>query len=204
MSGAYGYPPQWARIAAERLLQPPTDVATVLFEIRWSRCEEITSQLYFVVDIPYRCWPDGPSALGLAALRGALPLARLLLDRGADVNFVWGRSTPLLAACDRGHEEMAKLLIERGADTTYRSIQGATVLMHAATSNNVQLTRSILSLQAVGIDERSTSRGQSAFFSACFYGAADTARWVPKSRDRRPGYSRVSGTTVSPGVAGFG
>jgi uncharacterized protein len=55
--------------------------------------------------------------LGTAAFVRSVPLARLLLDSGADVN---GRGeggfTALHSAAQNGDEELARLLLERGAD----------------------------------------------------------------------------------------
>jgi uncharacterized protein len=55
--------------------------------------------------------------LGTAAFVRSVPLARLLLDSGAEVN---GRGdggfTALHSAAQNGDEELARLLLERGAD----------------------------------------------------------------------------------------
>jgi ankyrin repeat protein len=55
--------------------------------------------------------------LGTAAFVGSVPLARLLLDSGADPN---GRGeggfTALHSAAQNEDEELARLLLERGAD----------------------------------------------------------------------------------------
>lgn len=63
--------------------------------------------------------------LGTAAFVRSLPLARLLLDAGADVN---GRGeggfTPLHTAAQNGDEELARLLEERGADPNLAADDG--------------------------------------------------------------------------------
>jgi ankyrin repeat protein len=55
--------------------------------------------------------------LGTAAFARLVPMARLLLDAGADVN---GRGdggfTALHSAAQNGHVELVRLLLERGAD----------------------------------------------------------------------------------------
>jgi ankyrin repeat protein len=63
--------------------------------------------------------------LGTAAFVRSVPLARLLLDSGADVN---GRGeggfTALHSAAQNGDEELARLLLERGADKSLATDDG--------------------------------------------------------------------------------
>lgn len=60
---------------------------------------------------------NGDSVLMSAAAEGHLEIARLLLDRGADMNISngWGR-TVLYEAAEEGQPEMVRLLVRRGAD----------------------------------------------------------------------------------------
>lgn len=63
--------------------------------------------------------PDasGMSALHWAVMRGHDVCARLLLDRGAEVDVMQkGMNTPLLLAAASGDENICRLLIDRGAD----------------------------------------------------------------------------------------
>ena len=57
--------------------------------------------------------PTGQPALATAAEQGHLEIARLLLDRGADVN-AHGYAA-LREARDNGHEAVIALLLELGA-----------------------------------------------------------------------------------------
>lgn len=60
-----------------------------------------------------------PTPLKVAAMRGSLPLATQLLNRGANVNpsgVTGGHLTPLFYAIDSGNEELALVLIRNGAD----------------------------------------------------------------------------------------
>ena len=63
--------------------------------------------------------------LGTAAFVRSVPLARLLLDSGADVN---GRGeggfTALHSAAQNGDEDFARLLLERGADPSLATDDG--------------------------------------------------------------------------------
>ncbi len=57
------------------------------------------------------------SALIRAAALGRTEIAKLLIDRGADVNALTkSGNAPLLEAAEEGHEDTVKLLIEEGAD----------------------------------------------------------------------------------------
>ncbi len=68
---------------------------------------------------------NGFTALRHAAAHGHPDLARLLLERGADVNTTGHRGwTPLMSAVAENNEEMARLLIDRGADPTIKTDKG--------------------------------------------------------------------------------
>jgi ankyrin repeat protein len=85
---------------------------------------------------------DGWTALHLASFFGHRDVARLLLDRGADVN-ARSRSerfarenTPLHAAAANKQVDVAALLVERGADVNARDGSGFTPLALAANSRS--------------------------------------------------------------------
>eukprot|EP01038_Epipyxis_sp_PR26KG_P004781 gene4781-6706_t len=64
----------------------------------------------------------GMSALHWVVLKGHETCARLLFDRGADVDLRQkGYNTPLLLAAGSGQETIARLLIEKGADIFARN-----------------------------------------------------------------------------------
>jgi ankyrin repeat protein len=53
----------------------------------------------------------------VAASNGHEAIARLLLDKGAEVNANYKyRMTPLLEAASNGHEAIARLLLDKGAE----------------------------------------------------------------------------------------
>jgi len=85
----------------------------------------------------------GESALADAARRGDLEAARLLLDKGADVNAVDYRGyTPLILAAqfDRDSPELVRLLLSRGADV--RAVaEGHTALTIAERRGETELVR---------------------------------------------------------------
>ncbi|KAK0648989.1 hypothetical protein B0T16DRAFT_409230 [Cercophora newfieldiana] len=72
------------------------------------------------------------SPLSWAAINGAEAIARLLLDKGADVDAkIAGGWTPLLLAAYKGHHGIVKSLLDKGADTQARNDKGATALQCA-------------------------------------------------------------------------
>jgi hypothetical protein len=69
------------------------------------------------------------SALSLCAMRGSEDAARLLLEKGAEVNLTDNNGfTSLHVACSCGHESTAKLLLESGADPRLADRNGKTAL----------------------------------------------------------------------------
>ena len=76
----------------------------------------------------------GESGLMLASLRGNLSVAKLLIQRDADVNHPgW---TPLHYASSGGHTEIIQLLLDKSAYIDAESPNGTTPLMMAARYGN--------------------------------------------------------------------
>jgi ankyrin repeat protein len=90
---------------------------------------------------------DGWTPLHLAAFFGKAEAARLLLNKGAEVN---ARSTnamenmPLHAAAAGRHADVVKLLIERGASANARQHGGWTPLHAAAQSGDLEIARTLV------------------------------------------------------------
>ena len=71
--------------------------------------------------------PTGTTPLIMAAQGGHEGIARLLIDAGADVNYVMPESTSsvsgisaLIFAANQGSESLVRLLIDAGADVNYK------------------------------------------------------------------------------------
>ena len=138
---------------------------------------------------------DGQTALMLAARVGSLDIAKLLVERGADVNAkeAWRDQTALIWAVDGNFPELTQLLIDNGADVNvrasanewdsqitsepraqYRPVGGLTVLVYAARSG---CTRCVRSLLAAGADiDKPTPEGMTPLMIAIDNTSFDTAR----------------------------
>ena len=79
---------------------------------------------------------DMTEALIIAARKGYLDIAKLLIEKGADINAAdsCGYSI-LMEACRSGHIDIAKYLIEKGADVNARDMFSRTALMFANNTN---------------------------------------------------------------------
>lgn len=106
--------------------------------------------------------PDSrTTVLGMAAARGELPLIRLLVERGADVNRVdpfRDYATPLVTAA--GQHGAVRVLLDHGANVNARSRNGQTVLTNAIRLGSVPVVRLLLER---GADvNRRDARGKTA------------------------------------------
>lgn len=100
---------------------------------------------------------DGFTALHFPAFFGGVEAARLLVDRGADVDAhgrSWMTGTPLNSASAGGHVDVARLLLDSGADPNARQTSGWTPLHSAAHNGNLQLVELLL---ASGADPAATN-----------------------------------------------
>ena len=84
----------------------------------------------------------GPESypLHVALENGNMIVARLLLERGADINAKHKESTALHRAIEKGDYEVAQLLVDEGADTAAHNLRGITPLhlaLRECTKNEV-------------------------------------------------------------------
>jgi len=89
---------------------------------------------------------DGITILSWAAIANRVDIARLLIERGADVNHVDKKGmTPLLyaASIDFGDSAMVELLLKSGARTSAQTKEGQTALDLARQYSNANLLGSL-------------------------------------------------------------
>jgi len=87
----------------------------------------------------------GGTPLALAARRGDVPMVRLLLQHGANVNAQdeqYGE-TPLLQAVSSGSLETVKLLVSHGADVTARNGRGESALSLAVGAKQMAIAAAL-------------------------------------------------------------
>ncbi|MEO8422994.1 MAG: ankyrin repeat domain-containing protein [Actinomycetota bacterium] len=90
---------------------------------------------------------DGFTALHFPAFFGGVEPARVLLDRGADVDAPgrgWMTGTPLNSAAAGRHADVARLLLDRGADPNARQGSGWTPLHSAAHNGDLEMVELLL------------------------------------------------------------
>lgn len=88
---------------------------------------------------------QGTSALGVAAIQGAVASAKVLLDAHADISLGPAPTAPpLILAAFAGKLDMVKLLVERGAPLEQTNPQGGTALRAAADGGHVEIVRYLL------------------------------------------------------------
>jgi uncharacterized protein len=91
--------------------------------------------------------PDGFPVFGLAAAFGHLPVARYLLEKGAQVNAAATNGTgynALTGAVTGGHKEIVAWLLENSADPNYRYGPGYTPLLAAAANGHLEIVKALL------------------------------------------------------------
>jgi ankyrin repeat protein len=119
---------------------------------------------------------DGFTALGLAVFLGHLDVARMLVERGADVNLPSRnalRVAPLHSAVASGKVELLDLLLSHGAKPDCAEAVDATPLHSAAGHGSREMVRRLL---AAGADrDCRTKDGKTAADLAREYGHAELA-----------------------------
>ena len=120
---------------------------------------------------------DGFTALHLAVFFAHDDAARLLVERGADVEAVGpGRLRPLHSAAAGGHAGLVSLLLEAGASPDSRQDGGFTALHQAAMRGDQEMAGALLSAGAA-VDARD-DEGRSAADFAERGGDPALAEWL--------------------------
>ena len=120
--------------------------------------------------------PARETPLMLAAEQGYLPIIRLLISLGTNINETNEyRQSSLLYAVRKNHVSAVKLLLKSGADPNLVTVDGDFVLREAATGSiDLKIFRSLLKS---GADACMANRmGGTALHIAAFHGRADVAQ----------------------------
>jgi len=93
---------------------------------------------------------DGGTPLSIASSDGHLSIARLLIDRGADVNRTYENGfTALHLASKNGHAKVARLLIDRGAEINAATADGETSFFAACEENHYDVVELLMQKGAI-------------------------------------------------------
>ncbi|CAG7941765.1 unnamed protein product [Penicillium nalgiovense] len=101
-------------------------------------------------------------------------VARVLIEKGANIESMEGGETPLQVACGSGSVEVARCLIESGARLDTRGRSGSS-LLHRATNE----VKTVKLLVEKGADiEVEDEQGETPLHRACWNGRAETAAFL--------------------------
>ncbi len=138
----------------ELMIIPPNKQAEMIMR----ECEKDEPNLNLVSDLivlgANLDWQDEDNynytSLHLAAGKGYVEIARMLIDAGADVNVQneW-EQTPLHRAAIFGKVEIARMLIDAGADLDVQNEYGWTPLHMAASNGRVEVVRMLIDAGAI-------------------------------------------------------
>ena len=138
---------------------------------------------------------DSVSALYIACEAGNVELAKLLIDRGADVNLPvsWQR-TPLFAANQRGNADIVKLLLDNGADPN--QLTKSQTPLHVAAENGC--LQCVVDLVDAGADVNAlTSNGSPPIHLAKLRDHDDVVVYLHGHGARRPVVAPISARLAS-------
>jgi uncharacterized protein len=123
--------------------------------------------------------PDGFTALGFACFFGHYSIAKMLIEKGADVNIASNNSfkvAPIHSACAISKQEIIGLLLENGADANAKQQNGVTPLHEVAHHGQTQLAQLLIDY---GADVNAkTDTGQTPLFMAEEKGFIETANLI--------------------------
>lgn len=83
-----------------------------------------------------------------AVERGHTDVVKILLEEGADANWLWWKEwtiisawTPLWRAVEKGHADIVQMLLEKGADANLRDLSERTPLLHAVMKDHAKIVK---------------------------------------------------------------
>ncbi len=91
---------------------------------------------------------QGFSPLILAAYRNQPKILKVLIERGAQLDYASQEGTALLGACFKGNLEIASLLVNKGASVNISGPSGVSPLIFAVQSNKIELVKFLLTANA--------------------------------------------------------
>lgn len=90
----------------------------------------------------------GFSPLILACYKGNSEVAKFIIEKKSNLDYVSDEGTALMAAVVKGKNELVKSLLENGANPNLTNLEGTTALMYASQFKNVELVKLLLQYKA--------------------------------------------------------
>ncbi len=119
------------------------------------------------------------------AYRGHTQVARLLLDRGADVDGQDNRGfTPLVWAVSKGHLDVARLLVERGARVANATHDGVCAMHYAAALPELDFTKLLVDA-GTPVDVEDQDGATPLMYAACMKNTALAAYLIGRGANVR-------------------
>ncbi len=91
---------------------------------------------------------NGFSPLILACYKGNSEIAKFLIEKKSNIDYVSDEGTALMAAIVRRKNELVKLLLENGANPNLSNLQKTTALMYAVQFKNIESVKLLLQYKA--------------------------------------------------------
>lgn len=113
---------------------------------------------------------NGFSPLILACYKGNSEIAKFLIEKKSNLDYVSDEGTALMAAVVRGKNELAKSLLENGANPNLTNLEGTTALMYASQFKNVELVKLLLHYKA---DKTMVNKDQKTAFEFAVFSNND-------------------------------
>ncbi|XP_026811034.1 protein fem-1 homolog B-like [Rhopalosiphum maidis] len=108
----------------------------------------------------------GATALWCAAGTGSIEVVKILVENGANVNFLTEtKSSPLRAACYLGHLNIVEYLVEHGANVNITNIYNSTCLMIASHNNHKEVVEYLL-IKGADINKQTNCGSTAMHFAA--------------------------------------
>jgi len=111
---------------------------------------------------------EGFSPLILACYRANNDVAKLIIEKGCDINQKSSMGTPLMASIVKGNNDMIAFLLLKNADANLTDENGITALIYAAMFKNKNAV--MLLLQKKADKTKKDAKGKTAFEYAVFSG----------------------------------
>jgi ankyrin repeat protein len=121
---------------------------------------------------------EGLTPFFVAVFQGNLEIAKVLFDKGSDINATGtsvGLVTPLILASFEGNLKLIEFLLDKGAKINERAADSRTALMMAVTNNQIEVVKLLLD-KGADINAKATDIGWNVLFAAAWNGNAEITK----------------------------